>query len=176
MSKKDDYLEAVNADKLSSDSDHTKKAREFYVRFWGGVLEDYKGEIGLFRGETIITFMTVSGCLIRTLSCFSGRNMPKTSRERLDFIANSEEVSDCMKESFTRFFKLYLTRANFMPLVHAGKKHSLNLAKGSAVGKYHDFPDLFFRDVYNYIYAECSGEHRIFDNAINRQYFDEFVD
>ena len=164
------FLEPVSGDELSNDLDHTKEARIFYAEYWGKTLSDsvldYDGSVGNYRGETIFSFNTIAGCMI-WLTDFDGR-MPPTGtldcqEKRLDII--KEYAPDNISEQFEKFHGIYHTLANFMPLIR-GEVH-LNLVKGGR--PYHDFPDLFLKDLRNRM------PEKVFCDKINNAYFSRYV-
>ena len=178
--KYNEFLKEIKGDKLSEDPDHTLSAREFYAKFWktslSGCILDYDGAVGNYRGETIISFNTMAGCLIRLLPIYfdRGLDLPKVGNERLDIIRKiddgefpSFEDDNLIKRLKCNFDKLYLryhSLANFMPLVR-GDVH-INLVKGRV--PYHDFPDVFFSDL-----KKCEPK-RVFYNKVNAKYFERF--
>lgn len=157
------------------DSDNTATAKNFYCNFWEGLHNaeyisnlDKGAKIFELRGETLISFGTIAGCMIRLLpsSDLQGKGMPTKKMERLELIVQSKNVEEKLKEKFNYFYKIYHSLANFMPLVKTKKSVNLNNIKGDATGKYHDFPDLFLRDVQNYyLDFECKSEK--FAYAVN---------
>lgn len=144
--------------KEKGDADNTKPARKFYYEFWKDLYStessnsvNSKEQKFDLRGDTIISFATMAGCIIRLLAFDDiKKGMPKSNKDRLDIIMNSERISDQMKHNFKYFYKIYHSLANFMPLVQTKKNTNLNSIKGDATGRYHDFPDLFFEDIRNY--------------------------
>lgn len=182
MSNKEYYLDEVVCDKMSKDPDHTKKAREFYADFWGKTLSDdvldYDGSVGRYRGDTIISFNTVSGCMIRLLPIYTvNYSMPGAQKKRLEDIL-SQDVSQCTKDNFQKFYDIYHSRANFMPLIYEEweKKPNLNKVKGTNA-RYNDFPDLFFKDIKSYYMGDPKVcELEIFKNKMNAEYFADFSD
>jgi|GEM_PF-2548979 len=185
-SNKEYYLERVKSDSYHRDPDHTKVAREFYAKFWGqslsGKIEDYDGSVGNYRGDTIISFTTTAGCLIRLLPAYPDDIvMPKYKRQRLAIIKKSNYVPQSIKKQLEILYQSYHSRANFMPLAHEKWYHrptiNLNKAKGSAMGKYHDYPDLFFRDIKELQYSSTSTAESmplVFESEINQLYFERF--
>ncbi len=188
-----DDKEKVESLKVRAD-DNCKKAREFYGLFWPKVMNlnyycknDERDKKVVYSGETIISFRTIAGAMIRLTSYYNGKNVPKSSKERLEKIvdADSKEVSCDLKKKFKEFYKLYHTDANFMPLPKTCSSTSLNSLKGRG-GKYHDFPDLFFSDIKKYFCGDASYREALRNvtskesdrcacgKLINRVYLDSF--
>lgn len=97
MLEKFNLNEKVKGDNLSSDSDHTRISRKFYSVYWGKSLssdiEKYDGKIGNYRGETLITFKTISGCVLRLLdNTVEKKEIHIESEDRLNIICNSKEI------------------------------------------------------------------------------------
>ena len=92
MEKKKCCSEKIGGDKTgNNDPDHSEEARAFYADFWGKTLSDrassYDGAVGNYRGDTIISFNRMAGCLIRLLPVYSnGLQMPRTQSKRLEII------------------------------------------------------------------------------------------
>lgn len=183
-------IENNNGTISSKDPDNTKIAREFYAKYWdlkqsehwawgkigNGICDAFSEEYIEYRGETIISFNTVAGGLIRMLPIYKeeGFDMPKSSEERLNIIMESN-VSPKLKDKFKIFYDRYHTLANFMPLILVKDGKSPKESSYLQYVKnydYHDFPDLFFKSVRNY-YLECNSNPK-FENAVNRSYFDKF--
>ena len=124
-------------------------AREFYALFWRTCLEnnspdDFKGKNGCkFTGETIISFNTVNGCMIRLLPEYENGTEavpdPTKQYERLKVIKNSNNVSKDIKDGFNEFFVIYHSLANLMPL-----GNGLNVPR-SKINR--DFPDSFLKAI-----------------------------
>ena len=144
--------------------------REFYTLFWGERLEtnepdDFNGLVNsMYTGETIISFNTIAGCMIRLLSDFIDGNRsivvpptkdPECQTKRLDIITDpihANEIPEEVKDNFRKFYYIYHTPANLMPLGHGlnGFRSRIN----------HDFPDSFLKAV------KCDCYPRP-ENAIN---------
>jgi hypothetical protein len=161
------YLVNIKGDNFSRDPDHTKTARTFYAEYWKTTIsdniDDYNGMIGNYRGDTIISFNTVAGCMIRLLSIYnSDFKIPKTAKKRLDIIEEANDVSDTLKKYFNEFFNIYHSLANFMPLMQS----TINLNKIKA-SHYHDYPDLFFKDL-------SMRKPWFFEDKLNAEYINKF--
>ncbi|MCL2019891.1 MAG: hypothetical protein FWG70_09060 [Oscillospiraceae bacterium] len=164
-----DFLEEV----IGGDPDHTGEARRFYAKYWADVLgsakEDYNGEDGNYRGDTIISFRTMAGCLIR-LTDFKG-DIPTSQKGRLDIIENQADVPDKLKVKFKEFYEKYHSLANFMPLPANPNSINLNLMKNRS---YNDFPDSFFKDVREYFISNFEKGPDEFLVEDNKDYFVKF--
>ena len=191
-----DFLSEVPPDELSGDPDHTNESRKFYSKYWGKTLSnessDYNGSLKKYRGDTIISFNTMTRCMISLLPIYKDSNLilGKTDQGTLlDIILQSDDVSDNLKEKFEKFHTLCHCLANFMPMVYDkwnfDKKpqftdlKNLNQAKGSYL-KYNDFPDLFFSDIRRFGFSEEpydeeeKKEHAVYFTETNGQYFKRF--
>lgn len=170
-----DYLDNIQGDKRSNDPDDTLIAISFYIDKWRKKLEltnieDYEKR---YRGETLISFATLAGAYIRCLDQYNGSNMPGTKRGRLEFIINAKDASVDDKMKFSLFYHLYHSCANFIPFPKNKKEYNFNSIKGSATGKYKDFPDIFFKDIKAYFDGE--KEIDFLANAKNRNYLNKFT-
>lgn len=171
------YLKNISGDKFTNDPDDSMKAREHYLKYWGDHWKEKECDNMLFRGDTIISFNTVAGCMIRLLPIYEEKDfsMPSGSKERLDIIMDSKEVEDDLKSNFQTFHQYYHTLANFMPLVklktYVARKESpyLQFVKSD---DYHDFPDLFFIAIKKYYTGE--RDNTKFNHQDNKDFFDSF--
>ena len=158
------YLEEIITP-LSKHADSTNEAREFYKKFWGEKVDNY-------GGETIISFNTMAGCLIRCLPEYfaEGFTMPSNQEQkrRLEIIEKSDHVSIDLKNNFRKFYHLYHSLANFMPLI-IDNENSLNSQKNNF---YHDFPDSFFADVRKIYITENFSSKWL--SKRNEEYFESF--
>jgi len=181
------YLEELKGDELSLDGDHTRKAREFYAKFWANTLSgdvaDYSGfddksrsdDILTYRGDTIISFNTIAGAMIRLLPEYFEKGLPPTGtldcqERRLEIILNSNDVSDEIKEKFKTFYHTYHTLANCMPLV-IDKEANLNNRKNQ---NWNDFPDMFFEAVKAFIYDYDWAHIKDLSKGNNPKYIRKF--
>jgi hypothetical protein len=180
-------LDNIPGDELSYDPDHTKTAREFYVEFWGKTLSDsisdYDGAVGKYRSDTIISFNTIAGCMIRTTN-YKG-DMPPTNCQEKRLSIIKEHANDDMFKKFEDFFEVYHSLANFMPLVYESPWCiNLNSVKGSPFNgllgngqtrkAFRDFPDLFFEDIRKYYCCGPDYAAEEFSFRYNEAYFAEF--
>lgn len=162
------FLEEIKTcGRLHADSD--KRAKEFYKEFWEGIYEEEE-----YGGETIFSFHTISGCMIRLLPEYYkyGKDIRYlTVKDRLEFIRKSSGEKCDISELFEKFFKLYHTLANFMPL----PKGTLNNSKNTL---YKEFPDLFLAGVREFAFTdkkdapEYGPEVYYMEN--NKKYFKKF--
>ena len=182
-----EYLKVINGDELGDyDPDHSEAARIFYMKYWGESLSndfsDYDGKQGNYRGDTIISFNTIAGCVISLLSIFKENTliMPPTGylecqEDRLRIIMNAEDLPNCIRTKFELLYYLYHSFANLMPLVAEKGNHNLNTPVKS--GFYRDFPDLFFSDIRNfYLTGKCNKHFLSTESKINEEYFKKFGD
>lgn len=189
------FLIEVKPDDWSCDPDHTRESREFYSKYWGKTLSneisDYNGSLKKYRGDTIISFNTMTRCMISLLPIYkAGDLVLSTTNQKalLDIILQSDDVSNNLKEKFEKFHTLYHCLANFMPLVHDRwipdhpqftDLKNLNQAKGS-YSKYNDFPDLFFSDIRRFGFSENpynekdKKENAVYFTETNGIYFERF--
>lgn len=206
MYTKEELLKEVKGDILSDDPDDTRIAREFYSKYWpilSSNIDDYDGSIGKYRGETIISFNTIAGCMIRLLpiSSVGFFSMPRKTVERLGVILASRipgiesAREDEIKQNFIRLYEIYHSLANFMPLpmdkwieqnqnpCNKTNIVNMNQAKGSQHRKcdcthYYDFPDLFFKDLRRLHFDEPEGNDRakphFLESEINTEYIKKF--
>ena len=168
------FLKNIEGDFWTNDPDDTMEARGFYSSYWRDIISR---DIGLFRGDTILSFNTIAGCIIRLLSIYNENfEMPQSSRERLDIITESKEVSDSIKENFKRFYDIYHTFSNFMPVIKTEKYYKkgdspyLQYVKNN---DYHEFPDLFFAAIRLYYHDKDKSNDKFLAD-INPKYFDIF--
>lgn len=167
------FLEEIKEDKFSEDPDNTKAAWDFYSEYWGELLDGNNN----YRGDTIISFNTIAGALIRMTSKYKENkfliyeNENDVDGDRLKYIINLKDsfVSDKLKKDFQEFHRLYHSLANFMPLVKTEEAFNLNHIRYS---EYQDFPEGFLRDVQKYYNGLESNEH--FQTKINADYFKKF--
>ncbi len=143
-------------------NDNVEEAWEFYRECWG--ISDKK----VFTGETIISFNTVANCTIRMFEKYLKGKIIIKQADKLTEISCSD-LPQTIKDKFNIFYSLYHSRANFMLFPKGGKSggYTLQSVKGS---RYHDFPDLFLKDVRQYYIGgevSCVGEK-------NTAYFDIF--
>ena len=176
------FLEEIKGDALSNDPDNTKISREFYAEYWakpfGADINLYNGKNNNYRGETIISFNTIAGALIRMTRRYENNgysieeNSNNKDSERLEYIISSDEdfIDEKLKKSFKEFNQLFHSLSNFMPLVKTEIGSNLNNVK--ARGKYHDFPDIFLKDIQNYYKGEDSNPK--FNVKVNSEYFEKF--
>lgn len=174
------FMEEVVGDRYSRDPDSAGKSREFYASFWGGVLspnfEDYStAGKAKYRGDTTISFNTVSGSVLRLLML---EKVPAGSQARLEMILASDLIDDGLKRQFANFQKLYHSLANFMPLPDAkwNRNTNMNAAKGASP-LYHDFPDLFYQAVHDQVFVDDDTAEKmepVFLTTNNQTYFDKF--
>lgn len=183
---KEELLKNVLGDNISQDPDNTQKSRQFYFDYWHNILSenkvDYNGSV--YRGETIISFNTIAGVILRLSDC--KREMPSEQSERLMAILDpSSSVPESIQIKMCRFYSEYHTLANFMPLPNLiwDSGYNLNQEKGRANKKYHDFPDIFFNDVKNYKFSALTQNEKIpkyfnlddSENQDNNNYFKKFI-
>lgn len=168
------FLKEIEGDG-TNDPDDSMLAREFYSEFWLGVLDK---NIGRYRGETILSFNTIAGCLIRLLPIYkeAGFIMPKSGKERLDLIKSSNEIGKELKEKFIKFYRIYHTLANFMIFIkpnnyYKNKNSYLQYVKNR---EYHEFPDLLLKDIYLYYKTGGLGGNPKFRIDTNLSYFNSF--
>lgn len=128
-------------------------------------------DMGIYRGDTIISFNTIAGGIIRLLKVYrDGLKIPGTSQGRLEVIKNSVEVPYSLKEDFSKFQEKYHSLANFMPLLKLDDlNYNLNHVKNR---DYHDFPDGFLKDIRDF-YLYDKG-NQAFHEENNKKYFDSF--
>lgn len=190
------FLIEIKPDDLSRDPDHTRESREFFSKYWGKTLSneisDYNGSFKKYRGDTIISFNTITRCMVSLLPIYKDSNLKlgKTDQDTLlDIILQSDDVSDNLKKKFKKFHARYHCLANFMPMVcdkwnldqnlQFTDLKNLNQAKGS-YSKYNDFPDLFFSDIRRFGFSEElynekeKKEHAVYFTETNGQYFERF--
>ncbi|EEH64277.1 hypothetical protein HMPREF0044_0014 [Gleimia coleocanis DSM 15436] len=159
----------------------------FYQHYWPD-LTATKTPIR-FSGETILSFKTSGGALIRALENYLwGKGepvhspMPAYHDDRIrrvsqlfenhptHFHNHTEEIAQLLAH-MTIFRQRTHCLANFMPLPILSSP-SLNQTKGKA--PYHDFPDLFFKEIqryytqHNHSDPQCAWEQ-------NQSYFDLFA-
>lgn len=170
----DNFLKNVGSDKSAD-------ARSFYVNYWGDILSnsihDYTFVCGKYKNyyspDTIYSFYTLAGVIIRALSNYVKNTMPKENSERLSFILNSNDVSHEQRKIIKDFYSVWTTNANFMPLaygVNYGKKGaSLDFEKGS---NFHDLPERFLNKVNDEYVSGFYGE--VFAHPFIKQYFQKF--
>ena len=69
-----DFLSEIKPDDLSGDPDHTSESRSFYSKYWGKTLSnessDYNGSFKKYRGDTIISFNTMTRCMVSLLPIY----------------------------------------------------------------------------------------------------------
>ncbi len=197
---KEYFLQEIVGDEYSIDPDQTMISRMFYAKYWGKILSDdvnmYDGAIGNYRGETIISFKTMAGALIRaTKDYITGiiKEMPSDQLERLDIIVKSDDIRQSIKDKFSLFYKRYHSLSNFMPLVceqwinNSWSKEDNRKAKckdyknlNQVKGKYfRDCPDKFYEYVYDKVYQK-NGHFNdyndpVFISEVNQNYFNKFV-
>lgn len=170
------FLKEIKGDMFTNDPDDSMVARKFYLEFWGAFLT--KGSIELvYRGDTLLSFKTIAGCMIRLLGEYNGENMPESSKERLKMINDSMDklIDKDLKEKFKEFYKKYHTLANFMPLVKLNtccRSENSSYLQYVKRCSYKEFPDQFFGAIRKYYYKEESNEK--FDYQENKAYFEMF--
>lgn len=169
------FLKNIKGDIWTNDPDDSMESRDFYSSYWQDVLSS---DVGLFRGDTIISFMTIAGCTIRSLPiyCNGKFEMPGSSEERLRIITESKEVSDIFKEKFKRFYDINHTFANFMPLIKTEEYYKPQYSPYLQYVKnndYHEFPDLFFAAIRLYYYDKDKSNPK-FSKDSNPKYFNIF--
>jgi hypothetical protein len=160
-----------------NDPDDSKKARVFYAENWGVLSSDISayGENGLYRGETIFSFRTITGCMIRMLSCYTGKfRMPPDHEKLLGVVCDADDLDDQSKNTFKRFYCIRHSLANFMPLPRAERRYNLNAIKGSATCKYHDFPNVFFDDIRKSLSSDNNAAPAFSKHDSNKKYFEHF--
>ena len=199
--KETEFNVPIEGDKEGGyDPDHSMKAREFYTKYWCETLspkvECYNATVGNYRGETIISFGTMSGCFIRLLPDYSpgGYKMPKDHVKRLEkiretdagvFGKSEESYVECVKTQFTKLYKQSHSFANFMPLIYESPWCiNLNCVKGNATNglhgdgtvreAFHDFPDLFFNSIRAYYLEGHEHAPEEFNIRYNRVYLAKF--
>lgn len=162
------FTREIKGDIWTEDPDDTEIAKDFYKEFWGEVMNL---DVGVYRGDTIISFNTIAGGIIRLLKEYKdGLMIPRSSEERLEIIKESSELPYSLKEDFRDFQKTYHSLANFMPLLKVeNSDYNLNLIKNK---DYHDFPDSFFKDIKDF-YLNNKGNHA-FHEENNKRYFLSF--
>lgn len=173
MSTDNLFLKNIEGDIWTDDPDDSIESRNFYSSYWKDILNR---NIGLFRGDTIFSFNTVAGCMIRLLPIYNGKfKMPQSQEDRLDIITNSKDIGDPLKKKFKRFYAIYHTLANFMPLVRLKEYHKRNGSPYLQYVKnddYHEFPDLFLKDIFLHYEKGKSNYKFLKDN--NLKYFNYF--
>ncbi len=162
------FIREIKGDIWTRDPDDTELARAFYKKFWGDIMD---ADIGIYRGDTIISFNTIAGGFIRLLKVYKdGLKMPSSSEGRLEVIKNSVEVPYSLKEDFSKFKEKYHSLANFMPLLkQENLKYNLNHVKNR---EYYDFPDGFLKDIRDF-YLNDKG-NQAFHEENNKKYFNSF--
>ena len=157
-------------------------ALEFYALYWGKCLSAKTPDCFYrckYTGETIISFNTLAGCMIRMLPDYYDKNKIilsklKTQEKKLNEIwkaykKDEKIVRSTIMESFDKFFELYHSLANLMPFPFKSGGKSLNQFKGSA--RFRDFPDQFFSAVKSDLYSNFEQD-LLFTEW--RDYFDIF--
>ncbi len=171
------FLKEIKGDVWTNDPDDSMIAREFYSEFWSEILDK---KIGCYRGETILSFNTIAGCMIRLLSIYreKGFSMPECGEKRLELILSSNEISMELKEKFSKFYRVYHTLANFMIFIKPNNKYykiednpNLQYVKNR---DYHEFPDLLLKDIY--LFYKTGGEkcNTMFFKDTNLGYFKSY--
>jgi len=162
------FIREIKGDVWARDPDDTELSKDFYKKFWGDIMDV---DIGIYSGDTIISFNTIAGGMIRLLKVYrDGLKIPDTSQGRLEVIKNSIEVPYSLKEDFSTFQEKYHSLANFMPLLKLEDlNYNLNHVKNR---DYHDFPDGFLKDIKNF-YLNNKG-NRVFHEENNKKYLNSF--
>lgn len=167
------FLRSIKGDIWTDDPDNSMESRNFYSKYWKDIL---KRNIGLFRGDTILSFNTITGCMIRLLPIYDTKfKMPQSKEDRLEIITNSKEIEDKLKAKFKAFYTIYHSYANFMPLVKLENYYKRNSSPYLQYVKsddYHEFPDLFFKDVF--LYYDKGKSNPNFSKDNNLKYFNYF--
>lgn len=170
-----EFLKRINGDVWTDDSDNSEEAKAFYSKYWAEVLGR---NTGLFAGDTILSFSTIAGCMIRVLPVYYTEDfkIPADDLGRLNIITESENFSESIKENFKKFYEIYQSLANFMPLIKPAMFYKTNKIspdlKQVKNWDYNEFPDLFFKGIKNYYIEE---EHnKKFSADLNGKYLDDF--
>lgn len=168
MSTKDNrFLKNIVGAMISKDPDDTEIARKFYEDFWPNIYTNEK-----FRGDTIFSFNTIAGCIIRCLPDNEKPSvMPSKQRDRLQIIIDSS-IDNNVKCNFKKFYQIYHTLSNFMPVV---KERSNRGAYIQTIKNltFKEFPDLLFNDIRNY-YVNNRTDSNLSNSQINIDYFHSF--
>lgn len=140
----------------SQEADNQPISKEFYKSLFPDKQYNGTNIYGkIVKGDTLISFNTVAGCLIRLLPIYNTlKEMPENQYERLNIILqgcneilndpNYEQqwkVYENIKEEFNTF--LYMrthTLANFMRI-----PDGFNWQRMKGGNKFHDFPDAYFK-------------------------------
>ena len=164
------YLEPVSGDRVKRgntrrDPDDSNKSREFYRHYWWMYDPVY------FRGETLISFGTNAGWILRKIVKIPSTAVPKSKRNRLKLIEESSLVPNSTKQLARKFYEQYHCLANFMPLPRMSKadsKYNLNLVKGSKT--FWDYPDLFLPELHNYFLHRSGKLTEAMEHPRNRDW------
>jgi hypothetical protein len=143
------------------EADMAPESQKFYAEFWntehikkGDFTRNGIFDTNKYYGDTIISFSTIAGCVIRLM--FNMYPIPTKAEERLKCIIQykkSDIISEETKALFKKFHESYHTLANFIPsptkqIYDNENKTEINLNtfRNQFKGKFilHDFPDEFF--------------------------------
>jgi hypothetical protein len=129
--------------------DKSAEAISLYVKKWGKSLSSnridyiYKKGKDYYSPESIFSFKTLAGAIIRTFEGFGVKfKMPAKPFERLQVLLDSPELDVCKKISILKYYCRCFSLGNFMPLAYGEGGASLNKLKGNNKTLM-DFPEKF---------------------------------
>lgn len=160
-------------------TDNCDEALDFYKQYWTLTISENNLIPIAYSGDVINSFKTILGCMYRLLPRYNGDNKPSKAIEMLHYINDdTHHTFDQETLDLVNLFSesYWHALANMMPLPLKPKrasklKLSLNQLKGGP--DYHDFADLFLKDIRKYYLKEEANTNQAYFEE-NNVYFNSF--